>query len=135
MDNEYKNKNRNQNLDLFELNDDISHCMNLLVKKEEEINNYIDNLEFYEKTDKKLFTQIMNERKEDLKFLNQHKNKENLNSGDNEKAQKLHEKFYKIIIKSKKSEPPYYKLKKEVVIKENKSEIINRENSELITYK
>ena len=135
MDNEYKNKNRNQNLDLFELNDDISHCMNLLVKKEEEINNYIDNLEFYEKTDKKLFTQIMNERKEDLKFLNQHKNKENLNSGDNEKAQKLYEKFYKIIIKSKKSEPPYYKLKKEVVIKEDKSEIINRENSELITYK
>ena len=77
----------------------------------------------------------MNERKEDLKFLNQHKNKENLNSGDNEKAQKLYEKFYKIIIKSKKSEPPYYKLKKEVVIKEDKSEIINRENSELITYK
>jgi hypothetical protein len=89
----------------------------------------------YEKTDNKLFSEIMNTRKDDLKFLNQYKNKENLNIGDNAKTKKLHEKFYKIIIKSKKSEPPYYKLKKEEVIKEDKNEVINRENLELMTYK
>ena len=128
-------KYRNKNLDIFELNDDISHSLNILTKKEREINKHINNLELYEKTDNKLFSQIMNTRKDDLKFLNQYKNKQNLNIGDNAKTKKLHEKFYKIIIKSKKSEPPYYKLKKEEVIKEDKNEVINRENSELITYK
>ena len=128
-------KYRNKNLDIFELNDDISHSLNILTKKEREINKHINNLELYEKTDNKLFSEIMNTRKDDLKFLNQYKNKENLNIGDNAKTKKLHEKFYKIIIKSKKSEPPYYKLKKEEVIKEDKNEVINRENSELITYK
>ena len=128
-------KYRNKNLDIFELNDDISQSLNILTKKEREINKYINNLELYEKTDNKLFSEIMNTRKDDLKFLNQYKNKENLNIGDNAKTKKLHEKFYKIIIKSKKSEPPYYKLKKEEVIKEDKNEVINRENSELITYK
>ena len=128
-------KYRNKNLDIFELNDDISHSLNILTKKEREINKHINNLELYEKTDNKLFSEIMNTRKDDLKFLNQYKNKENLNIGDNAKTKKLHEKFYKIIIKSKKSEPPYYKLKKEEVIKEDKNEVINRENSELIAYK
>ena len=128
-------KYRNKNLDIFELNDDISHSLNILTKKEREINKHINNLELYEKTDNKLFSEIMNTRKNDLKFLNQYKNKENLNIGDNAKTKKLHEKFYKIIIKSKKSEPPYYKHKKEEVIKEDKNEVINRENSELITYK
>ena len=128
-------KYRNKNLDIFELNDDISHSLNILTKKEREINKHINNLELYEKTDNKLFSEIMNTRKDDLKFLNQYKNKENLNIGDNAKTKKLHEKFYKIIIRSKKSEPPYYKLKKEEVIKEDKNEVINRENSELITYK
>ena len=128
-------KYRNKNLDIFELNDDISHSLNILTKKEREINKHINNLELYEKTDNKLFSEIMNTRKDDLKFLNQYKNKENLNIGDNAKTKKLHEKFYKIIIRSKKSEPPYYKLKKEEVIKEDKNEVINRENSELIAYK
>ena len=128
-------KYRNKNLDIFELNDDISQSLNILTKKEREINKHINNLELYEKTDNKLFSEIMNTRKDDLKFLNQYKNKENLNIGDNAKTKKLHEKFYKIIIKWKKSEPPYYKLKKEEVIKEDKNEVINRENSELITYK
>ena len=128
-------KYRNKNLDIFELNDDISHSLNILTKKEREINKHINNLELYEKTDNKLFSEIMNTRKDDLKFLNQYINKQNLNIGDNAKTKKLHEKFYKIIIKSKKSEPPYYKLKKEEVIKEDKNEVINRENSELITYK
>jgi hypothetical protein len=116
-------KYRNKNLDIFELNDDISQSLNILTKKEREINKHINNLELYEKTDNKLFSEIMNKRKDYL------------NIGDNAKTKKLHEKFYKIIIKSKKSEPPYYKLKKEEVIKEDKNEVINRENSELITYK
>ena len=128
-------KYRNKNLDVFELNDDISHSLNILTKKEREINKHINNLELYEKTDNKLFSELMSERKNELKFLNQYKNKENLNIGDNDKTKKLHEKFYKIIIKSKKSEPPYYKLKKEEVIKEDKNEVINRENLELMTYK
>ena len=71
-------KYRNKNLDIFELNDDISHSLNILTKKEREINKHINNLELYEKTDNKLFSEIMNTRKDDLKFLNQYKNKENL---------------------------------------------------------
>ena len=77
----------------------------------------------------------MNNWKNELKFMNQNKNKENLNIGDNKKYLKIYEKFNKIIIKSKKSEPPYYKIKKEVIIKEDPKDIINREKLELITYK
>ena len=128
-------KYRNKNIDIFELNDDISHCMDILAKKEIEINKYVNNLESYEKTDNKLFNEIMNKRKDEIKFSNQDKNRENLNIEDHIKTKKLHEKFYKIIIKSKKSEPPYYKIKKEEIIKEDKNDIINRENSELINYK
>ena len=128
-------KYRNKNMDIFELNDDISHCMDILAKKEIEINKYVNNLETYEKTDNKLFNEIMNKRKDEIKFSNQYKNRENLNIEDHIKTKKLHEKFYKIIIKSKKSEPPYYKIKKEEIIKEDKNDIINRENSELINYK
>ena len=128
-------KYRNKNIDIFELNDDISHCMDILAKKEIEINKYVNNLETYEKTDNKLFNEIMNKRKDEIKFSNQYKNRENLNIEDHIKTKKLHEKYYKIIIKSKKSEPPYYKIKKEEIIKEDKNDIINRENSELINYK
>ena len=128
-------KNKNNNIDIFELNDEVSKCIDALIKKEREIDKYINNLETYEKSDKKLFGEIMIERRNELKFLNQNKNKENISSGDNKKIFKLYEKFNKIIVKSKKCEPPYYKIKKEVVIKEDPNEKINKENSELITYK
>ena len=132
---EKEQKDNNKSIDIFELNDDVSKCINILVKREEQINNYINNLETYEKTDRKLFYEIMNNWKNELKFMNQNKNKENLNIGDNKKYLKIYEKFNKIIIKSKKSEPPYYKIKKEVIIKEDPKDIINREKLELITYK
>ena len=128
-------KNKNDNIDIFELNDEVSQCIDALIKKEREIDKYINNLESYECSDKKLFNEIMVKRRNELKFLNQNKNKENINSGDNKKIFKLYAKFNKIIVKSKKCEPPYYRMKKEVVIKEDMNEKINRENSELITYK
>lgn len=128
-------KNKNDNIDIFELNDEVFRCIDALIKKEREIDKYINNLESYECSDKKLFNEIMVKRRNELKFLNQNKNKENINSGDNKKIFKLYAKFNKIIVKSKKCEPPYYRMKKEVVIKEDMNEKINRENSELITYK
>ena len=134
----YTNKSqkiKNNNTDIFELINDVSKCINLLIKKEREIENYINNLEIDEKSDKKLFYEITNERKNELKYLNQNKNKENINIEDNEKFYKIYAKSNKIIIKSKKCEPPYYKIKKEVVIKENPDVIIEKENSEFITYK
>ena len=128
-------KKLSKNIDIFELHDCVSKCIKLLNKKEKDVNEYINSLEMNEKTDKKLFNKVMNQRKEEIKFSHQNKNRENLNNVDNEKVNKVHEKFYKIIIKSNKNEPPYYKIKKEIVIKEDKSEIIKKENSELITYK
>jgi len=128
-------KNIQKNIDLFELHDDVTKCMNLLFKNEKDVNEYISNLELNEKNDKKLFNEVMNQRKEEIKFLHQNKNRENLNVVDNSKADKVHQKFYKIIIKSKRSEPPYYKIKKQETIKEDKSDIIRKENLELITYK
>ena len=98
-------------MSIFELNDDVSNSINLLVKKEMEIDKYINNLETLENKDKKLFHEIMNKIKNELKFMHQNKNKENINIGDNQKFYKIVEKFNKIIIKSKNSEPPYYKLK------------------------
>ena len=127
--------NKNKKIDIFELNDDVSNSINLLVKKEMEIDKYINNLETLENKDKKLFHEIMNKRKNELKFMHQNKNKENINIGDNQKFYKIVEKFNKIIIKSKNSEPPYYKLKKEKSVKEDPNEKIYRENSELITFK
>ena len=123
------------NIDIFELHDDVTKCMNLLFKNEKDVNEYINNLEINEKKDKKFFNEVMNQRREEIKFSHQNKNRENLNVVDNTKANKVHQKFYKIIIKSKRSEPPYYKMKKEVVIKEDKNDIIRKENLELITYK
>ena len=127
--------NKNKKIDVFDLNDEVNNSINLLIKKEKEIDDYINNLEILEKKDKKLFHEIMNKRKTELKFMYQNQNKENLNLGDNQKFYKIVEKFNKIIMKSKKSEPPYYKLKKEVLIKEDPNEKIYRENSELINYK
>ena len=115
-------KNKNDNIDIFELNDEVSQCIDALIKKEREIDKYINNLESYEYSDKKLFNEIMVKRRNELKFLNQNKNKENINSGDNKKIFKLYAKFNKIIVKSKKCEPPYYRMKKEVVIKEDPNE-------------
>ena len=46
-------KNKNDNIDIFELNDEVSQCIDALIKKEREIDKYINNLESYECSDKK----------------------------------------------------------------------------------
>ena len=124
----------NNNLDIFELNDVVSSTINLLIKKENEINQHINNLESYEK-DKILFDEIMDKRKNEIKFLNQNKNMNNLNNNDFNKMYKIHNKLNKIIIKSKRSEPPYYKIRKKEVVKIDVNEIVNKENNELLLYK
>ena len=134
-ENNIKKEQNKKDIDIFELNSEVSKCINLLIKKEDEINKYISNLETYEKTDKKLLSELINERRHEIKYINQNENKTNINNGDFKKQYKINDKFYKIILKYKKSEPPYYKMKKEVVVKDDKNEIINRENSELMSYK
>lgn len=134
-ENNIKKAQNKKDIDIFELNSEVSKCINLLIKKEDEVNKYISNLESYEKTDKKLFSEFVNERRHEIKYINQNQNKTNINNGDFKKQYKINDKFYKVILKYKKSEPPYYKMKKEVVVKDDKNEIINRENSELMSYK
>ena len=129
------NKLNSKNLDIFELSDVASLTIDLIINKELEVNQYISNLETYEKEDKNLFSEVMNARKNEIKFLNQNKNLNNLNNEDFIKMRKVQDKYNKIIIKSKRSEPPYYKMKKKEVVKIDINEIVNKENTELLIYK
>ena len=122
-------------MDIFELSDVASLTIDLIINKELEVNQYISNLETYEKEDKNLFSEVMNARKNEIKFLNQNKNLNNLNNEDFIKMRKVQDKYNKIIIKSKRSEPPYYKMKKKEVVKIDINEIVNKENTELLIYK
>ena len=129
------NKLNSKNLDIFELSDVASLTIDLIINKELEVNQYISNLETYEKEDKNLFSEVMNARKNEIKFLNQNKNLNNINNEDFIKMRKVQDKYNKIIIKSKRSEPPYYKMKKKEVVKIDINEIVNKENTELLIYK
>ena len=130
-----KKNDKINNVDILELNDDMIKCMNIMVKKESEINKLMEILESYEKYDVNLFNEIMNKRKYEVKIANHIEKRENFQKNEANKKKKVEGRINKIIIKMRKCEPPIYFQKKEKKVKVDVNEIIRNENEELLIYK
>ena len=133
--NNNKKEEKKKEMDILELNDEITKCMNIMIKKEGEVNNYLQIIENMEKNEKKLFELIMNQRKIDVKRANHKKIKDNLKADQYNKMMKVQERMNKIMIKIKKYEPPIHYHKKEDKPKDDINEIIRKENEEMLQYK
>ena len=101
-------------------------------QKEKIVNTYISQLEEYEKSDLKIFNDLISKRKKEIKIINQNNIKESLKEIENEKKLKSEQRFNKIFVKSRKTEPPKYHEKKEVKIKIDPEEVVKKENEELL---
>ena len=121
-------------VDILELNDDMTKCLDIMIKKEIEINNLIEKIEDFKKNDIKIFDEIMNKRKFELKLMNQKKIFETLRNNELNKKQKVEGRINKIVIKLKKYEPSLKFKKKEVKVKVDEEEVIQKENEELLKY-
>ena len=117
---------------MLQLNDEIIKSFNMMEQKEKIVNTYISQLEEYEKSDIKIFNDLISKRKKELKIINQNNNKQSLKEIENEKKLKSEQRFNKIFVKSRKTEPPKYQEKKEVKIKIDPEEAVKKENEELL---
>ena len=127
-------KKRNKNIDILELNDDMIQCINIMIKKEGEINSLLEKIEDIKRNDKNIFEELMNKRKLELKIINQEKIFETLRNKEIDKRYKVEERMNKIVIKLKKYEPSLRIQKKEVKPKIDENEIVQKENEELLKY-
>ena len=117
---------------MLQLNDEIINSFNMMEEKEKVINTYISQLEECEKSDLKIFNDLISKRKKEIKIINQNNIKESLKEIENEKKLKSEQRFNKIFVKSRKTEPPKYHEKKEVKIKIDPEEVVKKENEELL---
>jgi hypothetical protein len=93
-------------------------------EKETELNNLMLMMEEIEKNDNEIFCEIVNDRKAVNKENKQIEYKKNLENEQNKKKFQAAKRYKKIIIKSRKTEPPYHHIKKikKEIIKENNNE-------------
>jgi hypothetical protein len=117
---------------MLQLNDEIIKSFNMMEQKEKIVNTYISQLEEYEKSDLKIFNDLISKRKKEMKIINQNNIKESWKEIENEKKLKSEQRFNKIFVKSRKTEPPKYHEKKEVKIKIDPEEVVKKENEELL---
>ena len=128
------NLNHN-NIDILELNEEISNCMDIMKEKEKIINNCIANIEICEKKDPKIFIDLLNKRRKEIKIINQNSIKQDLEEITDKKKIAFEQRLNKIIVKSRKCEPPLYFQKKEIKIKIEPEVNVHNENEELLKYK
>lgn len=117
---------------MLQLNDEIINSFNMLEKKEKIVNTYISQLEEYEKSELKIFNDLISKRKKEIKIINQNNIKQSLKEIEKEKKLKSEQKFNKIFVKSRKTEPPKHHEKKEVKIKIDPEDMVKKENEELL---
>ena len=129
-----KNKNNLSSLELLEINEDIVTCFNIMVKKENQVNKLIEKIESLEKNDATLFNEVISKKKIEFKKINQMRIRENLEKNELNKKHKADEKYNKLIIKLRKSEPPRYLEKKEVKIKVDEKDSNKNENEDFLVY-
>lgn len=132
-----KHMNNNSNsagIDTWEINEDITKCMKIMVKKEQLVNKLIGIIESLEKEDVNLFNEIMSKKKLEIKTINQIKIREKVEKNLLNKKLKANEKFNKIVVKLRKAEPSKHLEKKEVKVKINEKDIIKKENEDLLIY-
>ena len=128
------NKNHLNSLELLEINEDIVTCFNIMAKKENQVNKLIEKLESLEKNDATLFNEVILKKKIEFKKINQMRIKEDLEKNELNKKYKANEKYNKLIIKLRKSEPRRYLEKKEVKIKVDEKDSNKNENEDFLVY-
>jgi len=120
--------------DFIDVHDYIRELQKEMIKKERMMNNLKFELDKSEKEDKLLFDRVVNNVKSENKMIHVHNIKKIQEFGDLNKLKLLKIPKEKIILKYRRSEPPYYKAKKEKQIKVEPELIKQSENEELLTY-
>ena len=127
------NKRKSINVELYDILDITNNIYQTIQNTEIYIDNLALNLKKYQNEDTKLFQKALDNRKKYLKMI---KAQSIIN-------QKMREKFSfmydndssnRIILKSRKTEAPYHKPKKEKKVEIDKSLIERIENEEMLTY-
>ena len=135
--NDEKNVKKNgiiKNIDTWEINADMTKCINIMVKKEQLINKLMEKIESIEKDDVILFNELMSKKKLEIKTTNQIKIREKLENNLLDKKYKANEKYKKIIFKIRRPEPSSHLEKKEEKAKIDEKDIIKKENEDLLLY-
>ena len=127
------NKRKSINVELYDILDITNNIYQTIQNTEIYIDNLALNLKKYQNEDTKVFEKVLDNRKKYLKMI---KAQSIIN-------QKMREKFSfmydndssnRIILKSRKTEAPYHKPKKEKKVEIDKSLIERIENEEMLTY-
>ena len=105
-----------------------------MIRKEEFMNKLLSNINKYENEDKILFNRVLNNIKEENKQMYVSNMKKIMESGGQNKLKLLKIPKDKIILKYRRSEPPYHLKKKEKKFKLDPELIKQLENQELLTY-
>lgn len=133
-----KNKSKAQThmsgIEILELNDDITKCVDIVTEKEKIINKYMKQIEDYLEIDKKMVEGIIYRRKKENIIEIHNDIKDQLKEVEDKKKFESEERLHRVILKYRKSEPPLYKKKKEVEVKVDINEVIKQENEELLEY-
>ena len=111
--------NNNNKLNFNEL-EFVKECEKKIRNEETKINNYIYELEKFEKQDPNLFLEIIEKRKIYNKEIKQLELKRKLDGMRDKSKEKSENRFNKIIIKSRKTEAPFRIFKKTIKIEKEK---------------
>ena len=129
-----KNKNKRNNTSIVDVEDCISALQKAIIDKEELMNKVKSDLEKCENEDKILFDRVVNDVKRINKEIHVINMKRLNDAEEHNKLKLLKIPKEKIILKYKKSEPPYYLIKKEKKVKIAPEITEQLENEELLTY-
>ena len=128
-----KKKKKKNSLDL-DVETCVSSLQKVIIEKEGILNNLLLELDKDEKEDKILFDKVINNVKTENRRNHVSNVKKLLELGMQNKLKFLKIPKQKIILKSKKSEPPYHLAKKEKKIKVEPVLVKQLEDEELLTY-
>lgn len=116
-----------------QLSDIVKETINKLKDKESTVNELIGQMEIYE-NNTNLFYQIVNARKNQNKENKQQIAKLKLEQIQNIKKKKAEERFNRIIVQSRKTEPPFHFVKKVKQVSVDTQEIERENDKDLINY-
>ena len=134
--NETKNQNKKnkKSITSFDTKTYISSLQKALIEKEEKLNELKFKLDKYANEDKILFDKVVSDARAENKQNHINNAKKLMEFGGEHKLKLLKIPKEKIIIKYKKSAPPYYLKKKEKKIKIDPEVIEQLQDEELLTY-
>ena len=129
---ETKNKKNKKSTSSFDTKTYISSLQKALIETEEKLNELKFILDKYAEEDKTLFDKVVSDAKAENKQIHINNMKKLMEFGEHKLKLKIPRE--KIILKYKKSEPPYYLKKKEKKIKVDPEVIERLQDEELLTY-